>query len=47
MSSVSANNTVKIRIGNFDIFNSKSEKLLGVKFDHKLFFNDQISELCE
>ena len=31
MSIVSANNTVKIRIGNFDIFNSKSEKPLGVK----------------
>ena len=31
---VSTNNTVKIKIGNFDITNSKSEKLLGVKFDH-------------
>ena len=43
---VSANNTVKI-IGNFDINNSKSEKLLGVKFDHKPSFDDHISELCK
>ena len=41
---VSTNNTVKI---NFDITNSKSEKLLGVKFDHKLSFDDHISELCK
>ena len=44
---VSTNNTVKIKIGNFDITNSKSEKLLGVKLDHKLSFDDQISELCK
>ena len=44
---VSTNNTVKIKIGNFDITNSKSEKLLGVKFDHKLSFYDHISEICK
>ena len=33
---VSASNTVKTKTGNFDINSSKSEKLLGVKFDHKL-----------
>ena len=44
---VSANNTFKIKIGNFDITNSKSEKLLGVKFDHKLSFDDHISKLCK
>ena len=44
---VSTNNTVKIKIVNFDITNSKSEKLLGVKFDHKLSFDDYISELCK
>ena len=38
---VSTNNTVKIKIRNFDITNSKSEKLLGVEFDHKLSFDDQ------
>ena len=31
---VTANNTVKIKIGNFDITNSKSEKLSGVKTGH-------------
>ena len=44
---VSTNNTVKIKIGSFDITNSKSEKLLRVKFDHKLSFDDRISELCK
>ena len=44
---VQINNTVKIKIGNFDITNSKSEKLLGVEFDHKLSFDDHISELCK
>ena len=44
---VSTNNTVKIKIGNFDITNSKNEKLLGVKFDHKLSFDNHISELCK
>ena len=33
---VSASNTVKTKTGNFDINSSKSEKLLGVKFNHKL-----------
>ena len=40
---VSTNNTVKTKIGNFDITNSKSEKLLRVKFDNKLSFDDHIS----
>ena len=31
---VSTNNTVKIKVGDFDITNSKSEELLGVKFGH-------------
>ena len=44
---VSTYNTVKIKIENFDITNSKSEKLLEVKFDNKLFFDDHISELCK
>ena len=44
---VSTNNTVKIKIANFDITNSKSEKLLGVKFDHKRSFDELISELCK
>ena len=40
---VSTNNADKIKIGNFDITNSKSKKLLGVKFDHKLSFDNHIS----
>ena len=44
---ISANNTVKIKIGKFDTTNSKSEKLLGVKFDHKLSFDDHVSKLCK
>ena len=39
---VSTNLTVKIKTGNCDKTNSKSEKLLGVKFDHKLSFDDDI-----
>ena len=35
------------KIGNFDIANSKSKKLSGVKFDHKLYFDDPILELCK
>ena len=44
---VSTNNTVKMKIGNFDITNSKGEKLLGVKSDHKLPFGDHLSKLCK
>ena len=44
---VSTNNTIKIKTGHFDITNSKNEKLLGVKFDHKLSFDNHISELCK
>ena len=42
---VSTNNTVKMKIGNLYITSGKSEKLLGVKFDHKLSFDNHISEL--
>ena len=41
---VSTSNTVKMKIGSFDISNSKSKKLLGVKFDHKLSVDDHVSE---
>ena len=40
---VGINNTVKIKIGNFDITSSASEALLGVNFDHELSFDNQIS----
>ena len=42
---LSTNNASNIKIGNIDI--SNSEKLLGVKFDYKLTFDDHISELCK
>ena len=44
---ISCPNTVKINMGNFDITNSTSEMLLGVKLHHKLSFDDHISELCK
>ena len=44
---LSTNNTISINIGNFDIANSQSEKLLRVKFDHKFFFDYLISELSK
>ena len=44
---VSTNNNVKIKIVNFDLTNSKRDKLLRIKFDHKPSFNDYISELCK
>ena len=39
---VSTNDTVKIKAGSFGKTNSKSEKLLGAKFDHRLSFDDHI-----
>ena len=44
---VSKNNTINIRVEDFDIKNSHCQKLLGVKFDHKLIFNSRISNLCK
>ena len=44
---VSTNSTVNIRIANFDIKNSHCEKVLGVKFNHKLTFNSHSSDLCK
>ena len=39
---ISTSNKVNKRIDNFDISNRKCEKLLGVKFDHKLTFDGVI-----
>ena len=44
---VSANNTINIRVENFDIKNNDYEKFLRVKFDHKLTLNSHISDLCK
>ena len=44
------NNTKKsfqIKIGNETVSNSKYEKLLGVKVDHELNFNEHVSSLCK
>ena len=44
---VSKNNTINIRVEDFDIKNSHCQKRLGVKFDYKLIFNSRISNLCK
>ena len=44
---VSTNNTGTIKAENIDITNSTCGNILGVKFDHKLTFDDHISELCK
>ena len=44
---VSTSDKVNSKIENVNIYNSKCEKLLGVKFDHKLIFDDHVSELCK
>ena len=36
-----------MKIGHFDIANSRNKKLLGVRFDSKLTSDDHISELCK
>ena len=44
---VSTNNAINIKIRNIDINNSTCKKLLGVRFDYKLTFDDHISEFCK
>ena len=44
---VSTNKPVGIKIGGNTIDNSECEKLLDVKIDANLNFNDQISNLCK
>ena len=44
---VSTNKPVGIKIGDYTIDNSECEKLLGVKLDLNLNFNDHISDLCK
>ena len=44
---VSRNDNVAIRTGNFQIENTKSEKLLGIQFDNTLSFDYHLSEICK
>ena len=44
---VSTNETVKIQVENYNIANSKCEKLLGINVDHNLNFDKHLSELCK
>lgn len=43
---VNLNSTVNIRVKKFDIKNNHYEKLLRVKFDLTLIFDNRNSELC-
>ena len=44
---VSINKPIGIKIGDYTIYNSECEKLLGVKLDLNLNFNEDISDLCK
>ena len=44
---ISSNESVTLHVGEYDIKNSKREKLLGVKLDWKLNFDDHISDICQ
>ena len=44
---ISSNESVTLHVGEYDIKNSKCEKLLGVKLDWKLNFDDNISDICQ
>ena len=43
---VSSSDAVNLRVSEYDIKNSECEKLLGVKFDNKLTFEKQITDIC-
>ena len=44
---VSTKKPTGIKVGDYTIDNSEYEKLLGVKIDVNLNFNDHISDLCK
>ena len=46
MPCISTNKPVRIKIGDYTKDNSECEKLLGVKIDVNLNFNNHISDLC-
>ena len=43
----STNEPVTVRIGNSEVVNSSQEKLLGVRTDNKLSFDNHVSKLCQ
>ena len=43
---VSSSDAVNLRVSEYDIKNSKCEKLLGVKFDNKLTFEKNMTDIC-
>ena len=43
----SCDNEMSARVNNYNIANSKSEKLLSTKIDHKLNFSTHIDEICK
>ncbi len=42
-----SNENLSINVGQYEIHNSQSEKLLGVTIDNKLTFNDHVAGLCK
>ena len=44
---VSTNDNVEIRIGNFRIYNTKREKLLGIHFGKKIIYQKYAKKLAE
>ena len=39
--------TLSVNVGQFEIRNSRSEKLLGVTLDNKLTLNEHVTNLCK
>ena len=44
---ISSNEYITVHVGEYEIENSKCKKLLGVKLEWKLNFDDHISDVCK